>query len=144
MSQLEVAPPKEGTTDIRCAASHVQLLQCLRPSALSIFASDCECPPIARHHCSAPHRKCRCRRGHIASIHPERDFYIALAPHADWSNAHTAWGFIEDLSAVEAVVAHAFTEMKHAVHGTVMRMLVEPVPFTVELAADDEAPARRA
>jgi hypothetical protein len=75
-----------------------------------------------------------CRRGHIATIHPEKDFYIALGAHEDWSAAHTAWGFIEDLSTVEAIVELPFTESIHEANGTLMRMLVDPVPFTVELA----------
>jgi hypothetical protein len=74
------------------------------------------------------------RRGHIAAIHPEKDFYIALSSHIDWSSAHTAWGFIEDLEAVEEIVGQEYSAMKHPEHGTVMRMLVEPVAFTVELA----------
>ena len=75
-----------------------------------------------------------CRRGHLANIHPGRDFYIALAPHEDWSSAHTAWGFISDLSAAEVIVQQPYTESVHAATGTHMRMLNDPVPFIVQLA----------
>jgi hypothetical protein len=51
----------------------------------------------------------------------------------DWSSAHTAWGFIEDLSTVEKIIEQEFSEMKHSEYGTIMRMLVDPVPFSVVL-----------
>eukprot|EP00892_Ulva_mutabilis_P000610 jgi/Ulvmu1/1054/UM105_0012.1 len=73
-------------------------------------------------------------RGHIATIHPGKDFYIALSDHADWSAGHTAWGFIEDLSVVEALVARPFTTMVHATYGTEMRMMDERTQFSVFLA----------
>jgi hypothetical protein len=66
-------------------------------------------------------------------IHPTRDFYIALAPHKEWSTAHTAWGLVEDMSAVEAIVRTPYHEHKHEKYGTVMRMLDDPVPFVLEL-----------
>ena len=157
MSQLEVAPPKEGTTDIMCATFSTlpvpYLLVLFRknqhPAAtvvrhtiwwvLSPRQVEQDMQRLGSEQQTHGRGLVYCRRGHVASIHPERDFYVALAPHADWSNAHTAWGYIEDLTAIEAVVKHGYTEMRHAVHGTVMRMLVDPVPFTVELAGADPA-----
>ena len=75
-----------------------------------------------------------CRRGHVATIHPGKDFYIALSEHHDWSSGHTVWGFIEDLAAVDAIVARPFTSMKHVTYGTEMRMMNEPTKFSVFLA----------
>lgn len=70
----------------------------------------------------------------MCSIHPTKDFYIALASHKDWSQAHTAWGMVSDFAAVDAIVAQKYQEHRHEQYGTVMRMLQEPVPFRVLLA----------
>eukprot|EP01025_Chloroclados_australasicus_P065710 TRINITY_DN8952_c0_g1_i1.p1 TRINITY_DN8952_c0_g1~~TRINITY_DN8952_c0_g1_i1.p1 ORF type:complete len:250 (-),score=19.95 TRINITY_DN8952_c0_g1_i1:239-988(-) len=74
-------------------------------------------------------------RGHVATIHPGKDFYIALAAHESWSEAHTAWGYIpeESMAIVEAVVDLPYRSIKHDRYGTEMRMLVDPVQFTVTL-----------
>lgn len=70
----------------------------------------------------------------MCSILPTKDFYISLADHEDWSQAHSVWGFVHNLTVVDAIVAQSFTEHKHEQFGTVMRMLQEPVPFTVALS----------
>lgn len=76
-----------------------------------------------------------CRKGHVATIHPGKDFYIALMEHEAWSAGHTAWGFVEDLAVVDALVALPYTAMKHATYGTEMRMLVDPAHFSLSLTA---------
>lgn len=119
MSQLERVPPKEESSQIQCAPR-----ACLRSTdAVSVSLV---CTPTQ-------HMAEACRRGHVATIHPEKDFYIALSDHRDWSDAHTAWGFIDDLSVADELVRMPFTESTHKESGTVMRMLHDPVPFTVEL-----------
>lgn len=74
-----------------------------------------------------------CRRGHVATIHPGKDFYIALIEHEDWSAGHTVWGYVDDLAVVDALVALPYTTKKHATYGTEMRMLDEPARFGLSL-----------
>jgi hypothetical protein len=74
-----------------------------------------------------------CRRGHVAFIHPTRDFYIALSSHDNWGSAHTVWGVIDDLKPVEDIVSLRYAEEQHTQTFTIMRMLLDPVPFALEL-----------
>lgn len=85
-----------------------------------------------------------CRRGHVATIHPGKDFYIALIEHGDWSAGHTVWGFVDDLTVVDTLVALPYTTMKHATYGTEMRMLDEPAKFGLSLTPAAELAASHA
>ena len=75
-----------------------------------------------------------CRRGHVATIHPGKDFYIALSEHSDWSSGHTVWGYVEDMAVVDELVALPYHIYIHETYGTVMRMMDTRTQFTVSLS----------
>ena len=62
-----------------------------------------------------------------------KDFYIALMDHEDWSLGHTAWAVIDDLSVVETILQEPFTDQEHIQYGTHMRMMDNPMHFTLQL-----------
>lgn len=73
------------------------------------------------------------KKGHVAIIHPGKDFYVALMDHEDWSMGHTAWGEINDLSIVNRILQEPFTDHQHMQYGTHMRMMNNPMHFTLQL-----------
>lgn len=74
-----------------------------------------------------------CRKGHIAIIHPGKDFYIALMDHEDWSLGHTVWALVDDLTIVNKILEEPFTDQEHMQYGTHMRMMDHPMHFTLKL-----------
>jgi hypothetical protein len=74
-----------------------------------------------------------CRRGHVATIHPGKDFYIALMDHEGWSEGHSVWAVVDDFSVVDQVVSQPYTDHQHMQYGTHMRMMDNPVHFTLQL-----------
>jgi cyclophilin family peptidyl-prolyl cis-trans isomerase len=71
------------------------------------------------------------RAGHVAFIPGTSDFFIALGDHLEWGRAHTVFGKIEDWVSTDLIAIQPFHEIKHEEHGTVMRMMDDPVFFTV-------------
>ena len=69
----------------------------------------------------------------IVSMRTGKDFYIALMDHEDWSLGHTAWATIEDLSVVNTILQAPFTDQEHMQYGTHMRMMDNPIHFTLQL-----------
>jgi hypothetical protein len=82
-----------------------------------------------------PIGRATCRVGHIATIHPGKDFYISLGNHDDWSSSHTVWGRVHEMQTVLNIIAMPFREIRHQTYGTAMRMLVNRVPFDLDLGA---------
>jgi hypothetical protein len=76
---------------------------------------------------------CPYRKGHAAIIHPGKDFYIALMDHEDWSLGHTAFAVVDQLSIVDKIVQQPFTDQEHVQYGTHMRMMDNPMHFTLQL-----------
>jgi len=69
--------------------------------------------------------------GHLAIIPNSTDFFIALSDHKEWGYGHTVAGIIGDWLAVELIGAQDYDEIKHESFGTVMRMMRNPVRFTL-------------
>lgn len=66
-----------------------------------------------------------------------QDFFIAASNHSDWGTSHLVWGEVDSMKpVVNNILSHNFTEFKHPEFGTIMRMLVTPVPFTPLLLDD--------
>jgi len=77
-------------------------------------------------------------RGDVATIGNDGNqgsFFIAQDPHTDWASSFSVWGYVKGetgMSVVMNLTNRAYREQIHT-SGTVMRMLVHPVPFSVQL-----------
>eukprot|EP01025_Chloroclados_australasicus_P033644 TRINITY_DN3435_c1_g1_i1.p2 TRINITY_DN3435_c1_g1~~TRINITY_DN3435_c1_g1_i1.p2 ORF type:complete len:198 (+),score=3.08 TRINITY_DN3435_c1_g1_i1:80-673(+) len=69
------------------------------------------------------------RRGDVCMITGTQEFYIATMQHEDWSSAHTVWGRVRNMEAVDKIIRLPYSNYKHPQYGTVMRMLKHDVYF---------------
>lgn len=53
--------------------------------------------------------------------------------HEDWSMGHTVWALVDDLRIVNKIVEEPHTEQQHMQYGTHMRMMNNPMHFTLQL-----------
>jgi len=75
------------------------------------------------------------RRGHACMIPGTKEFFISLMDHSEWGTAHTCWGEVDDMTAVDALVNAPYHNFTHPEYGTVMRMLETESPFEVKSRA---------
>jgi cyclophilin family peptidyl-prolyl cis-trans isomerase len=71
------------------------------------------------------------RRGHVCMIGNCKEFFIATADHPEWNVAHTIWGEVDDMQAVDSLLLEPYTNFTHPEFGTVMRMMDKRVPFQI-------------
>lgn len=72
-------------------------------------------------------------RSHVATILGTTEFYIALMDHLDWSQAHCAWGVVEEWTTVSRMLALPYRNFTHPDYGTVMRLMLKPVVYSMSL-----------
>ena len=67
------------------------------------------------------------RRGFVARIQNGKDFFVALADHAEWGHSFTVWGEMRDdaagMATLEAIAKLPYHEQQAAGHSTIMRLL---------------------
>lgn len=61
-----------------------------------------------------------------------KEFFISLSDHSEWGTAHTCWGEVDDMVAVDALVTASYHNVTHPEYGTVMRMLDLESPFVIK------------
>lgn len=85
------------------------------------------------------HKPSLLKRGNVAwAGNQGLHFFMALADHPEWGNAHTVWGqvFPEDMSLLDQLIKHEpLTVLKD--HNPVLSNFVTPIPFRVRTLLDD-------
>lgn len=77
-----------------------------------------------------------CRTGYVAFIPDSKDFLISLQDHPEWETSHTVIGEIEDFVSTDLIAIQPHHIVTHEKFGTKMRMMNDPVSFTVDEDTD--------
>jgi len=81
-------------------------------------------------------------RGAVVLIVGSADIFVALAPHPGWEVSMTVFGHVEEdtMRVMDSLAALSVHTITHPVHGTVMSMLDQPVPFGLSVVGEASEP----
>eukprot|EP00887_Chlorella_sp_A99_P003456 scaffold7.g3456.t1 len=74
--------------------------------------------------------------GHVAFIPNTKEWFVAYGEHPEWGKSHVVVGQVNDWFAVDLLIQQRYKKFTHPEHGTVMRLLLNEVPFRISVKGD--------